>query len=200
MEAHALFWGGTARFISLPSVSWDGDSDVAGCNWCLLLFLKPCYPDASTHRIQAFRWAGCTWLFLFMFKCTLVFKWKAQKMERSQPVNHRKCTSWIACIPQRPQSMIILLSKLNLHSGGRAGWPEGYELSDLLYLLRAQILFFAEEMHCLRYSIRLSWLMAKTWNLGIHEDNVHTLHNLVRGGGGGGESIQFGEKSKKDFA
>lgn len=32
MEACALFLGAAARFISVPSVSWDGDTDVAGCN------------------------------------------------------------------------------------------------------------------------------------------------------------------------
>lgn len=48
----------------------------------------------------------------------------------------QKATCCIACIPQRPQSMIILLSKLNLHSEGREGRPKGYELSDLLYPLR----------------------------------------------------------------
>lgn len=32
MEASALFLGAAARFISVPSVSWDGDTDAAGCN------------------------------------------------------------------------------------------------------------------------------------------------------------------------
>lgn len=64
--------------------------------------------------------------------------WRDSEAMKGAAGGRQECC--IACIPQGPWSAIILLSKLNLHSEGQAGRPKCYELSDLLYLLRAWII------------------------------------------------------------